>query len=246
MHSQTLKAGLLAFALLAPCAVRAQQVTTTPVAITVTDPAGKPIARAKIFVFKPTEAADVTADELGHASLQLRSGNYDIAAYAPTFQSATVHIAIDSSKGVAAKNVSLVLQPVDHPEFSFNANSRLLRMGNGITKDGFVFSQNVYLGPDGEKVYFQTIHYNSAERVKKEFDSNLDDTVKVIERHEAKEKDGRIRSEMVVITRAGDDQKDDQKPVAMILRTFGENLYTVRSASLQDIFAVARDLIIQY
>lgn len=242
MHLRAFKAGLLALVLLASCAVRAQQIPTVPVAVSVTDPAGKPIARAKIFVFKPTEDVDVTADELGRASLRLRSGNYDIFAYAPAYENAKVHIAIDSSEDSAAKNVTLVLQPVDHPEFSFNANSRLLRMGNGITKDGFVYSQNVYLGPDGEKVYFQTIHYNSAERVKKEFDSRVNDTVNVIERHEAKEKDGHIKSELVVITRAG----DDQKPVAMILWTFGETLRTVRSASLQDIFAVVRDLTVQY
>ena len=78
--------------------------------------------------------------------------------------------------------------------------------------------------------------------MKKKFESNLDDTVKVIERHEMKDKDGQIKSEMVVITRAG----DDQKPVAMILWTFGETLHTVRSASLQDIFAVVRDLTVQY
>ena len=158
MHLQTLKAGPLALGLLASCAFGAQQVTTTRVSVSVTDAAGKPIARAKIFVFKPTEDADVTADELGRASLQLRSGNYDIFAYAPAYENAKVHIDLDSSEDSAAKNVTLVLHPVDRIEFSFSANSRLLRMGNGITKDGFVYSQNVYLGPDGEKVYFQTIH----------------------------------------------------------------------------------------
>lgn len=238
MDLRTLRAGLLALGFLASCTVRAQQVTTTPVAVSVTDPAGKPIARAKILVFNRTLGTDVTADELGRASLQLRDGNYDISAYAPVYESAKVHIAIDSSEDGAAQNVTLVLQPVDHMEFIFNVNFRLLRMGNGITKDGFVFSQNVYIGPDGEKVYFQTIHYNSADRVKKEFDSNLDDTVKVIERHETKDKDGQIKSEMAVVTRAG----DDQKPVAMILITSGENLRTVRSDSLQDILGVARDL----
>jgi len=238
MHLRALRAGLLVLASLASCAVRAQQVTTIPVAVSVTDPAGKPIARAKIFVFKPTQGADVTADELGHASLQLRTGNYDIFAHAPAYESAKVHIAIDSSKDSAPENVTLVLQPVDRMEFSFNANSRLLRLGNGITKDGFVFSQNVYLGPDGEKVYFQTIHYNSADRVRKEFEAALDDSAKVIEHRNTTDKDGQIKSELVVMTRAG----DDQRPAAMILITSGENLRTVRSESLQDILAVARDL----
>ena len=58
----------------------------------------------------------------------------------------------------------------------------LLRMANGVTKDGFAFSQNTYRGTDGENLYFEIFHYRSAERAKNEFDTRVKDAPHVIER----------------------------------------------------------------
>jgi hypothetical protein len=121
---------------------------------------------------------------------------------------------------------------------SFNANSKLIRMAHGTMKDGFPFSENLYLGPDGEEVYFKTIHYHSADRVKKEFEAGLKESAKVLDHRKAADKNSQIKSEMVVITRA----EGDEKILAMILITSGENLRTVRSYSLEDVLAVAKDL----
>lgn len=125
-------------------------------------------------------------------------------------------------------------------ESSFNASVTLIRMANGTMKDGFRFSENLYLGPDGEEVCFRTIHYHSADRVKKEFGSGLKDAVKVIDHREALDGNDQIKSEMAVITRA----VPGQKPVAMILITAGENLRIVHSDSLQDVLAIVKDLIV--
>ena len=248
MHSQIFRVGLLTLALHAPCAVRAQVITITPVALSVTDPTGAPIAQANILVSIGLQMASDTTDEHGQAFLHLQTGNYRITVYKPGYESGTVHITVTPVENSADKNVTVVLQPDSfvwatptdptNKGSSFNANSKLIRMANGTTKDGFVYSENLYLGPDGEEVYFKIIHYHSTDRVKKEFEAGLNDSVKVIDHRKATDKNGQIKSEMVVITRA----KADQKIVALILIASDENLRTVCSHSLKDVLAVAKDL----
>lgn len=248
MRPQIFRVGLLTLVLLAPCAIRAQQIMITPVALSVTDPTGAPIPQAHVLVYRPTQMFDDTTDEHGHAFLHLQTGNYGIAVYKPGYESATVDITVTPVENSADKCVTVVLQLDDFgwvtPAYptskgsSFKSKFKLIRMANGFTKDGYPSSENLHLGPDGEEVSFRIIHYHSAGRVKEEFEAVLKDSVKVIDHRKAIDMSGNVRSEMAVITRALADQKD----LAMIIITSGEDLHIVRSDSLQDVLAVAKDL----
>jgi hypothetical protein len=68
----------------------------------------------------------------------------------------------------------------------FYPKSKLLRMANGVTPDGAVFSENIYQGPDGNKVYFRIVHYPSPERAQGEFDSRIKAATRILDRTEAK------------------------------------------------------------
>src|ERR1700691_1950760 len=55
-------------------------------------------------------------------------------------------------------------------EKNFSRCFRLLTMANGFTSGGFAYSENTYTGPDGEKVYFRAVHYDTRDRAVQAFD----------------------------------------------------------------------------
>jgi hypothetical protein len=106
----------------------------------------------------------------------------------------------------------------------------LIRMANGVTKDGGSFSENIYQVLDGQKVYEYIIHTGSTDKVKKDFDAKLKDATKVIEQPQPLEEKGQVVGLRAVIT-SPDKQ---QKPTSMIVTTAGNNLRIIQSDSLQD------------
>jgi hypothetical protein len=75
----------------------------------------------------------------------------------------------------------------------------LLRMANGVTSDKFVFSQNTYRGCHDDNVYFETFHYLSAERAKREFDARIKSAPEIIEQRKKIDENGQVKAEMAVI-----------------------------------------------
>ena len=65
--------GLLAFAFLAPCAVRAQQITTTAVTFKDTDSTGAAIAHAQVITGVRSGMGATKTDERGHLRAELTS-----------------------------------------------------------------------------------------------------------------------------------------------------------------------------
>ena len=116
----------------------------------------------------------------------------------------------------------------------FASKFSLLRMADGRTPDGFLFSQNTYRGPDGEKVYFRTFHYHSTERARAEFESRIKAATKVLDRVETKGDGGEV-DEMAVLVTTG----ENGKPLSMIVVNAGENFRSVQSNSSEDIKQVA-------
>jgi hypothetical protein len=114
----------------------------------------------------------------------------------------------------------------------------LLRMANGITNDGFVFSRNTYRGADGENVYFEVFRYRSTERAKKAFDAQMKNAPRVIEHRMELDENGDFKAEMAVIPVT----IDGKKPSAMIVIVSGATSRDVRSDSMEDVLAVARTL----
>jgi hypothetical protein len=106
----------------------------------------------------------------------------------------------------------------------------LIRMANGVTKDGGSFSENIYQAHDGQKVYEYIIHTGSTDKVKKDFDARLKDATKVIEQVQPLEEKGQVVGQRAVIT--GPDKQ--QKTTSMILITAGNNLRIIQSESLED------------
>jgi predicted dehydrogenase len=114
----------------------------------------------------------------------------------------------------------------------------LLRMANGVTKDGFAFSQNTYRGTDGENLYFEIFHYRSAERAKNEFDTRVKDAPHVIERRKKLDDNGQVSAELAVLSV----DIDGKKPTAMIVIVSEDTFRDVRSDSLDDILRIAKKL----
>lgn len=119
----------------------------------------------------------------------------------------------------------------------FASKFSLVRMANGLTPDGFGFSENTYRGPDGEKLYFRTVHYHSAERARAEFESRIKAATKVLDRAEAKGDGGGVAEMAVLVTTGG-----SGKQVSAIVLNVGENLRSVQSNLGEDIKQVAEML----
>jgi hypothetical protein len=116
MRLHVFRLGLLTFALLAPSALRAQQITTTAVTFKVTDSTGAAIAHAQIIVGIRSAIGVLKTDERGSLTVNLPTGaDFHMSVSAPRYKSAMVHIDLTSAGGPASatKSVSVVLQPGD-------------------------------------------------------------------------------------------------------------------------------------
>ena len=117
MTRQNLKIGLLCAAWLAPFALLAQQTTTAPVVIRVTEPAGAGVAHAQIrFVPSPDPGhAKLETDDQGRLSINLKPGSYALFVSAAGFKTFAQHIDIGAPGGQAGASqiVPVVLQMGD-------------------------------------------------------------------------------------------------------------------------------------
>jgi hypothetical protein len=121
---------------------------------------------------------------------------------------------------------------------SGNWRTGLLWMANGVTSDRFAFSENTYRGCHGENVYFETFHYLSAERARREFDDTINDAREIVERRKELDDNGKVKAEMAVLSVA----RDGKKPSATIVIVSGDLFRVVRSESLDDILSIAKTL----
>jgi hypothetical protein len=115
MRSLTFSVALFAFAALAPGAARAQQITSTNVTFTVTDPTGAAIPNARILVVWGTTFGFMATDMKGQLSVDMKGGRYNLAVGAPAYISDHVYVDLTSAAGpaTATKNVTVVLDPDD-------------------------------------------------------------------------------------------------------------------------------------
>jgi hypothetical protein len=121
MRSLILNVCFSAFAVLAPAAARAQQVTTTTVTFTVTNPSGAAIANATIVVGYPSTAPEMKTDEHGQLSVNFQIGaQYNLPVSASGYISDHIYFDLTSAElpADATKNVTVVLQPDDPPSQS--------------------------------------------------------------------------------------------------------------------------------
>ena len=125
-------------------------------------------------------------------------------------------------------------------EGSFTSQCKLLRMANGVTKDGFAISMNTYRAPDGDTIDFLTYHYDSADRAQREFDDQLKRATKVITQISRVEESGHTeRLAVFVITHAG------KADIAVLASTAGPLLHSAQSKSLQDVELFAAEIKVQ-
>jgi hypothetical protein len=142
---------------------------------------------------------------------------------------------------LAEGHLNLDLAPQANPQEKGRADSascaevinfvscfRLLRRSHGITKEGFGFSQNDYRGPDGEKVRFRIVHYDSTERARNEFEAQIRSATKVVD-HQKKPFDQDKDYEMAeLIVGKGNEP-------GMVISIVGKDLRSAESDSPQDL-----------
>ena len=115
MRPRIIPSGLLAIALLAPFALRIQQVITRPVTISVSDQSGAGIAHAQVRIVPgPDEnVAQLETDGKGHLELKLKVGSYAVFVSAQGFKRGNLQFDVAGPDGGAAtviQNVPIVLQ----------------------------------------------------------------------------------------------------------------------------------------
>ncbi len=118
MRSLIVGVALLALTALVPGAARAQQITSTTVTFTVTDPSGAAIANATIVVGYPSTAPEMKTDEHGQLSVNFQIGaQYNLPVSAPGYISDHIYFDLTSAElpADATKNVTIVLRPGDRP-----------------------------------------------------------------------------------------------------------------------------------
>ncbi len=116
MRSISFSVALLAPAAFAPAAAQAQQITTTMVIFTVTDPSGAAIGDATIVLGMPSTTPGTKTDEYGRLSVNLPIGaQYNFPVSAPGYISDHIYIDLTSAELPASdtKNVTIVLHPAD-------------------------------------------------------------------------------------------------------------------------------------
>ena len=111
MRSLSACLALLALAALVPGAARAQQITTTKVTFSVTDPNGAAIPNARILVSWGTTFGLMATDMNGQLSVDMKGGRYSLPVSAPGYISDHVYVDLTSAAGPASatKRVSVVL-----------------------------------------------------------------------------------------------------------------------------------------
>jgi hypothetical protein len=100
-----------------PSAHCAQQATTSPVSIRVTDPSGASIPHVAIRVVPSPDPAPakMETDGTGQLSLSLSTGTYVLLVQAPGFKSATTHIDVQGTKEVQIVPVRLEIGAMGSP-----------------------------------------------------------------------------------------------------------------------------------
>lgn len=141
MRSRIVGVALLALAAFAPGAW-AQQITSTTVTFTVTDPSGAAIANATIVVGYPSTAPEMKTDEHGQLSVNFQIGTqYNLPVSAPGYISDHIYFDLTSAElpADATKNVTVVLHPDDRPSQTVQTVSK--------TKDSLLVTGDPHHAP---------------------------------------------------------------------------------------------------
>jgi hypothetical protein len=100
-----------------PGVLRAQQPSTAPVSIRVTDPAGAAIAKVPIRIVPSPDPASrkMETDEKGQVALDLKPGGYALFVEFAGFKSVATHIEVQGTKEVQIIPVRLEIAPMGSP-----------------------------------------------------------------------------------------------------------------------------------
>jgi hypothetical protein len=122
-------------------------------------------------------------------------------------------------------------------EKRFSQCFKLVSMANGATADHFIYSENTYTGPDGEKVYFRTVHYTSRERAAQEFEDIEKSAIQVVDRAKTVNDDGE-EDELAVLELADNPQRGR----SIIISLVGKDFRSTQSKSAEDILILANQM----
>jgi hypothetical protein len=124
----------------------------------------------------------------------------------------------------------------NHPITQTNANQpltfRAFLYSRGETKEGNLFSENVYLASDGEEIYRRGVAYSSPARANEELENKLKSAVNILERKPVMEKKRKV-GERVVALFSGDNGREK----VLILRTYQMVLVSIEAPSLRHALA---------
>jgi len=122
-------------------------------------------------------------------------------------------------------------------EKNFSRGFRLLTMANGFISGGFACSENTYSGPDGEKVYFRTIHYESRDRAVQAFDEIENSATKTLDQAKKVNKNG--LEEKLAVLELGSESKHG---ASIVIATSDNTMMSTQSKSSQDFEIVANQM----
>jgi hypothetical protein len=110
-------------------------------------------------------------------------------------------------------------------------------MANGFISGGFACSENTYSGPDGEKVYFRTIHYESRDRAVQAFDEIENSATKTLDQAKKVNKNG--LEEKLAVLELGSESKHG---ASIVIATSDNTMMSTQSKSSQDFEIVANQM----
>jgi hypothetical protein len=122
-------------------------------------------------------------------------------------------------------------------EKNYSRCFKMLTMANGATPDHFLYSENTVQGPDGEKIYFRTIHYESHQRAGEEFQNILKSATKAIEHLKSPGDDGQ-ENELAILDVGGDKQPSR----IIVITVVGKEFRNLKSDSSQDVLIIANQM----
>jgi hypothetical protein len=122
-------------------------------------------------------------------------------------------------------------------EKNFSRCFRSLSMANGLTSGGFAYSENTYTGPDGEKVYFRTVHYDSRDRAVQAFDEIEKSATKTLDQAKKVNKNG--LEEKLAVLELGN---ESQRGASIVIATSDNKLMSTQSKSSRDVEIVANQM----
>lgn len=110
MRYKSIGIGLFAIVLLAPFALRSQQVITRSVTISVTDQTGAGIGHAKVRIVPGPEvsAASLVTDDKGNLSLKLKAGSYAAFISSQGFKNDNLHFQVAGPEGGDSNTIQTV------------------------------------------------------------------------------------------------------------------------------------------